>query len=152
MSIAALLRPECRGALTALVDLVGAVGLAQVFWEGHSWSNKRIMPGYRHQYRSCSNVWQEVLRVTAQSFERFVQALCNQQQRRARRLRERLNLMQLEEYANLASLLSWWEDSCLAEQPAMIEEVQHMHHEPLSAEHNLMLALQARRHDKSPKV
>ena len=45
MSIAALSRPECRGALTALVDRVGTVGLAQVFWEEHSWANTRIVQG-----------------------------------------------------------------------------------------------------------
>ena len=75
MSITALLRPECRGELTALCDLVGAVGPAQVFWEERSWYNKRNMPRYRNEYRSRSKIWQEVLRVTAQSFERFVQAL-----------------------------------------------------------------------------
>ena len=77
MSIQALLRPECHDALAALVDLVGTIRPAQVFWEEHNWANKRILPGYRNQYRSGKELWQGALRVTTNSFTLFAKPYAN---------------------------------------------------------------------------
>ena len=63
-SLTALLRPECRTTLRALVEIVGTVGPAQVFKEERNWANTRIKPQYQHHCESSSNVWQETLRDT----------------------------------------------------------------------------------------
>ena len=117
MLIQALLRPECHDALAALVDLVGTIGPAQVFWEEHQWANKRILPGYRNQYRSGTKLWQDV-RVTTNSFTLFVQALCEQQKKRLAQLRRRLSPMQLEEHSALAAFsVGWWRRAWRSNRP-----------------------------------
>ena len=152
MSIQALLRPECHDALAALVDIVGTIGPAQVFWEEHSWANKRILPGYRNQYRSGTKLWQDVLRVTTNSFTLFVQALCEQQKKRLAQLRRRLSPMQLEEHSALAAMFCWLVEACVAEQPAMSSDVQHLRQSFINGDHDLMLDLQGLLHEKSPRL
>jgi hypothetical protein len=136
--------------LAALVDLVGTIGPAQVFWEEHSWANKRILPGYRNQYRSGTKLWQDVLRVTTNSFTLFVQALCEQQKKRLAQLRRRLSPMQLEEHSALAAMFCWLVEACVAEQPAMSSDVQHLRQSFINGDHDMMLDLQGLLHEKSP--
>ena len=152
MSIQALLRPEFHDALAALVDLVGTIGPAQVFWEEHSWSNKCILPGYRNQYRSGTKLWQDVLRATTNSFTLFVQALCEQQKKRLAQLRRRLSPMQLEEHSALAAMFCWLVEACVAEQPAMSSDVQHLRQSFINGDHGLTLDLQGLLHEKSPRL
>ena len=107
LALTSLLRPECRMALQCLVELVGRVGPSQVFREEPSWANKRIMPGHRNQYRSTSKVWQEVLRVTPQSFLLCVRSLSHQQIKRILALRKRLAPCQLEAHVALCAMVCW---------------------------------------------
>jgi hypothetical protein len=103
-----LLRPERRPALKILVELVGLVGPSQVFWGEHGWANKRIMPGYRNQYRSGSKVWQEALSVTPKSFLLFVfRYISHQQLKRMLAFRKRPAPCQLEEHAALCAMVCW---------------------------------------------
>lgn len=151
LSIQALLRPECHDALAALVDLVGTIGPSQVLWEEHSWFNKRILPGYRNQYRSGTRLWQDVLRVTTNSFTLFVQALCEQQKKRLAQLRRRMSTRQLEEHSILAAMLCWLVQACMAEQLAMSSDVHHLRQSFINRDHDLVLGLQGLLHDKVPR-
>ena len=54
-----LLCSECHDAVHAMVELLGTVSLAQVFWEEHAWATKRIMP--RGVARSGVKIWQDII-------------------------------------------------------------------------------------------
>ncbi|MFM7986564.1 MAG: hypothetical protein ACKPKO_45345, partial [Candidatus Fonsibacter sp.] len=44
LALAFFVRPENRTGLNGSVELVGILGVPHVFWEEHSWANKRLMP------------------------------------------------------------------------------------------------------------
>ena len=69
-------------------------------------------------------VWQDTLSVTPESFTTSVKVLCHSQHEKLPALRRRLTKAQLEEHANLASLVRWLGSACLADEPAVTKQLK----------------------------
>ena len=148
-SLLALLRPGCHDAVHAMVELLGTVGPAQVFWEEQAWSNKRSVPGY--VARSGVKIWQEILRVTPAPSTFFVKGLCQSQLEKLPHNRRRLSKVQMEEHAKLASMVCWLSSACLGDMPAMAKAVDGMQKSFLQGHHTLLLDLQGLLHEENPR-
>ena len=81
-----------------------------------------------------------------------MKGLCQSQLDKLPHLRRRLSKVQMEEHANLASLVCWLSDACLSAMPAMTKAVVEMQQSFLQGHHTLLLDLQGLLHERCSKV
>ena len=147
IAVTTLLQPPCHEGLEVMLALLAEVGPNQVFWDEHAFSNKRIAPGYVP--RAGNKTWQDVLKVTGQSFTLMVQMLAGQCRDKPPNLRLKLNKNSLEEYANLSSMVVWLTSSFLEAEPSHGPVVQEFLEAFKNGDHEILLELQGHLHDKS---
>lgn len=143
-----LLAPACHAGVTRMLELLGEVGPEGVFWLEDAWANKRVLPGYCP--RGLTSTWNEVLRVSAESFELMVKMLNRQQIVKLPQLRRRLDKNQLVEQSELAAMVMWTAQTCLTDVPPLAPAVEAFKEACVSGEHAVVLDMQGLLHEKKP--